>query len=337
MTQAKSAKEKPNAEKGGRSDSQDQVVSSIYFEERPGEDPYNASEVVPIGDSRFLFCDNNISEAAFEMRFSAEGVLYPLVRHPIRGVHPEAIDDLECMTMAEVGNQRLVFVSSSMCLKKGDVSAKKKSRRGKISAARESLIRVTLTSDGRSEAEIIPSFRAWLVENSPVLGKSANYIPDDGGLNIEGLGWDPTQSVLVFGLRTPVKDGRPLILRVRVKNALGIWNLSNLEMLPPLTLAIEHADGSLGIRSIQYDPTRNAYLVVIGNSISGAHMPFQLYSWDGNPEGICRRFKRLVFHKKMRPEGVCYGTIGGRGVILFVDDRGGYQYLWNDDPRLQLD
>jgi hypothetical protein len=41
------------------------------------------------------------------------------------------------------------------------------------------------------------------------------------------------------------------------------------------------------------------------------------------------------FHKKMKVEGVTQGTIGNRGAIVFVDDGGGYQVLWEDDPRLQ--
>ena len=311
-------------------------ISSIYFQERPGPLPYNASEVVAIGDSRFLFCDNNISDALFEMRFTPDGKLAgPLLRHPIRGVHPQAIDDLECMAMAEVGDQRLLFLSSSLCLKKKALPTIKKSQKGKLSAARESLLRVRLSSDGQPEAEVIPSFRAWLVENAPVLGKSPRYIPDDGGLNIEGLAWDPTQNHLVFGLRSPVKDGRPLLLRVRVKDPLGIWNLSNLEMLPPVTLAIEGANGSQGVRTIQYDPSRGAFLLVIGNAVSGTTVPFSLYSWDGNDQGLVRRFPEVTFARKMKPEGVTYGTVGGRGVILFVDDGGGYQLLWNDDPRLR--
>ena len=320
--------------KTAKLNSGDQPVTSTHFKARPGQLPYNASEVVSIGDSRFLFCDNNISDAVFEMRFTPDGELGPLIRHPIRGVHPRAIDDLECMAVAEAKDCRLLFISSSLCLKKKDVTVKEKSRRGKLSAARESLIRVRITGDGRPEAEIIPCFRYWLVENSPVLGEAAKYVPDDGGLNIEGLAWDPVEGVLVFGLRTPVKDGMPLILRVRVKDPTGLWNLSNLEMLPPVTLAIEAADCSRGIRSIEYDPSRKAFLVVIGNAVSGSHIPFQVYSWDGNLLGIVNRFKRLSFEKGMKPEGITYGTIGGRGVIVFVDDAGGYQYLWSDDPRL---
>src|SRR6185369_4316503 len=108
----------------------------------------------------------------------------------------------------------------------------------------------------------------------------------------------------VFGLRTPVKEGRPLILRVRVKDPTGLWNLSNLEMLPPVTLAIEAADGSLGIRTIEHDPSRGVFLVVVGNAVHGSRAPFSLYSWDGNVEGRVKRFERLSFHRKMKPEGI---------------------------------
>jgi hypothetical protein len=316
----------------------EQCLSSIYFSERPGPLPYNASEVVALADSRFLFCDNNINETLFEIAFTPEGELDgQLVRHPIRGVRPEAIDDLECMAMADVDGTRLLFIASSLCLKKDKLNAYalKKSLKGKLSAARESLIRIRIGSEDRLEAEIIPCFRFWLVENAPVLGKSPNWVPDDGGLNIEGLAWDPNQNALVFGLRTPVNDGRPLILRVRIKDPAGMWNLSNLEMLPPVTLAIEGANGTQGIRTIEYDSSRGVFLVVIGNATSMTKVPFQLYTWDGNEKGVVKRFKNLSFHEKMRPEGVTHGTIGGRGVLFFVDDKGGYQYVWDDDPRLQ--
>jgi hypothetical protein len=325
-------KEKPTASANG------QPVKSIPFNERPGELPYNASEVVAIADSRFLFCDNNISDNLFEIEFTPEGELAgPLVRHAINGIRPEAIDDLECMALTEVDGERIIFFCSSFSLKKNKkkLKAKKRNRRGKLTEARDSLIRGRFGKEERPEGEVIPCFRHWLIENAPVLGKSPSLLPDDGGLNVEGLAWDPARSALVFGLRTPVKEGRPLLLRVRVKDPRGIWNLHNLEMLPPVTLAIDDADGARGVRTIEYDSVRGAFLVVVGNALSHQKVPFSLYSWDGNEEGIVNRFKRLSFHKKMKPEGVTHGTIGGRGVMFFVDDAGGYQFLWDDDPRLQ--
>jgi hypothetical protein len=48
-------------------------IKPIAFGERPGPEPYNASEIVAIGDSRFLFCDNNIGDALLELRLAADG------------------------------------------------------------------------------------------------------------------------------------------------------------------------------------------------------------------------------------------------------------------------
>ena len=60
----------PGLQSGGAS-AAGEAVTAIPFKERPpGKLPYNASEVAWIGDSRFLFCDNNISDALFEMRFT---------------------------------------------------------------------------------------------------------------------------------------------------------------------------------------------------------------------------------------------------------------------------
>jgi hypothetical protein len=36
----------------------------------------------------------------------------------------------------------------------------------------------------------------------------------------------------------------------------------------------------------------------------------------------------------MKVEGVTRGTIRGRGAVVFVDDGGGFQVLWNDDRLL---
>ena len=38
-------------------------IKPIAFGERPGPEPYNASEIVAIDDAKFLFCDNNVGDA----------------------------------------------------------------------------------------------------------------------------------------------------------------------------------------------------------------------------------------------------------------------------------
>jgi hypothetical protein len=314
-------------------------ISASPFTARTGQAPHNASEVVALADSRFLFCDNNISDSLFEMRLDGEGRLTgPLIRHTISGVSPDFYEDFESMAAVSEGGRDFLVLATSFSLKIKDRRATKKSMRGRRAIGRESLLRVTTTATRAHQAEIIPGFRTWLFENVPDLGrqwrKSWRRIPDDGGVNVEGLAWNPVTKELLFGLRTPVLDGRPVILRVRVKDIGGIWNLNNFEMLPPVLLDLVPADVERGIRTMEYDAAHNRVLIVTGNATSGVKVAFEFYSWDGNAAGRVQRFDGVRFDPLFRVEGVTPGSIDGREAIIFVDDRGGYQVLWGDDPRL---
>jgi hypothetical protein len=322
--------------KGSKKDAGKQRIKPIPFGERPGPEPYNASEVVALADSRFLFCDNNIGDALFELRLAPDASMErPLIRCAVGGMEAGTVDDLEGMALVEQGAHKFIFAIPSLSLKQRKKPHKKRVERGKVAATRNSILRISTGEDDQLKAEVIPDFRAWLIEHAPELGKSPRYLPDDGGLNVEGLGWDPANQALLLGLRTPVMDGKPLILRVRIKEIDGPWSVDNLEMLQAVSLQVKENGHGQGIRSIEYDPSRKVSLVVVGNSTSSSKAPFRLYSWDGNLEGAVRCFDKIRFDKKMRVEGITQGTIGGREAIIFVDDTGGYQVVWNDDPRLQ--
>jgi hypothetical protein len=316
------------------------LLQASPFEEKNGHRPHNASEVVAIADSRFLFCDNNVSDSLFEIRLKKNGALAgPLIRHKISGVSPRYFDDLESMAVAHAGSTYYVVVAASFSLKERARKTKKKSARGRRAVERESLLRITAAESAEPQAEIIPGFRSWLIDQAPDLGKawrkSWKRIPDDGGLNSEGLAWNPLTRELLFGLRSPVIDGKPVILRVRVKDIAGMWNLNNFEMMPPVLLTLPPGGCERGIRTMEYDASRKAVLIVTGNSVSRVTVPFELYQWDGNPKGKVKQFEGVRFDPKFRVEGVTPGTIGGRPALIFVDDRGGYQVLWRDDRRLK--
>ena len=314
-------------------------IVAAPFGAQAGQAPHNASEVVALADSRFLFCDNNISDSLFEMRLDNKGDLTgPLIRHTISGVSADFYEDFESMAAVSDSGREFLVLATSFSLKIRDAHAKKKSLRGRRAIGRESLLRVTRTATRAHQAEIIPGFRTWLFENAPDLGrqwrKSWRRIPDDGGVNVEGLAWNPLTKELLFGLRTPVLDGHPIILRVRVKDIGGIWNLKNFEMLPPVLLRVTPAAGERGIRTMEYDEASRRVLIVTGNATSGMKVPFELYAWDGNAQGHVHRFDGVRFDPRFRVEGVTPGSIDGRAALIFVDDRGGYQVLWSDDPRL---
>ena len=310
-------------------------LKSIPFGERPGNEPYNASEVLALTDATFLFCDNNVSDALFEFRLGPEGTLAGhLARRRLEGLRPSDIDDMEGIEIVEAAGRTFIFGTTSLCLKtrKGHHPKKK---RGKVVASRQSIIRITVGPKSRLSAEVMPDFRPWLIEQVPWLKRAARLIPDDGGLNVEALSWDPRRKALLFGLRTPVIDGKPIVLRVKPRKIDGPWTVDNLQILPPLRLAVPDGDGEAGMRAMSLDQSTGTSYIILGNSTSRSKAPFKLYSWDGNPRGIVKHYKDVRFHKRMKVEGVTRGTVKGRPAMIFVDDGGGFQVLWGDDPQLK--
>ena len=56
--------------------------------------------------------------------------------------------------------------------------------------------------------------RSFLIENVPAL-KGAGELPGiEGGLNIEGIGWDPVHERLLLGLRSPVVNDQALLVPI---------------------------------------------------------------------------------------------------------------------------
>ena len=308
----------PRAQSGVR------TITPIPFEEMNGERVYNASGVVPLADSRFLFCDNNCNDALFELDLTEDGRKKgPLIRRPLQGLAPDAIDDMEAMTLAEEKGRRFIFVASSLYVKKPKDG-------GALRVPPSGLLRVTINPDDSLSAENMPGFRDWFIQHAPYLAASAKLIPDEGGLNIEGLAWDHERHALLFGVRSPVFGPSPIVIPVKVKDLDSPWTTDSLKMLPPIRLLLGAAGGARGIRSIEYAPGLHAFLVIVGKSISGGPGPFELYEWKGGRRGKLRR-RNVSFAEKMKPEGVTICTIAGKPALLFMDDGGGYQTLWLDE------
>src|SRR5215510_8449959 len=185
------------------------TIDSIPFAEMNGKNEFNASGIVPLADSRFLFCDNNTNDALFELNLTPDGQKKgPLIRRPLQGLAPGAVDDLEGMTFVEENGRRYVFVTSSLYVKKA--------KKDVLDVPPSGVLRVTVNPDDSLGAENMPDFRDWLISAYPQLSESAQTKPDDGGLNIEGFAWDKRRHAFLFGVRTPVPDGKPLILPVKV-------------------------------------------------------------------------------------------------------------------------
>ena len=298
------------------------TIDSIPFDETNGKDEFNASDIVPLADSRFLICDNNTNDALFELNLTPDGQKKgPLIRRPLQGLAPGAVDDLEGMTFVEENGRRYVFVTSSLYVKKA--------KKDVLDVPPSGVLRVTVNPDDTLSAENMPGFREWLISAFPQLAASAQTKPDDGGLNIEGITWDKRRHAFLFGVRTPVSGGKPLVLPVKVKDLAGAWTTGNLEAQPPIQLSVEATLDEQGIRGLSNEQDRDVFLVITGKSISDSKAPFALYEWSGNADGAMRRFN-VGFAKKMKPEGIARGAIGGKSALVIVDDNGGFQVVWAD-------
>jgi Protein of unknown function (DUF3616) len=225
------------------------------------------------------------------------------------------------MASVEENGRRYVFVTSSLYVKKA--------KKDVLDVPPSGVLRVTVNQDDTLSAENMPDFRDWLISAYPQLAASAQTKPDDGGLNIEGFTWDKRRHAFLFGVRTPVSGGKPLVLPVRVKDLAGEWTTGNLEAQPPIQLSVEAALDEQGIRGLSNGQGRDTFLVITGKSISDSKAPFALYEWSGNADGAMRRYS-VGFAKKMKPEGIALGTIGGKSALVVVDDNGGFQVVWND-------
>ncbi|MBP7866944.1 MAG: hypothetical protein KA419_13455 [Acidobacteria bacterium] len=291
---------------------------SLHALRFPGNNPatglaYNASGVVTLPDGRALFVDNRCSRALYAFSLSGDlrlsGSIRPL-KLDLSGPPPE---DLEGLTLVR-GGDRPVLVG--VCSQ----SIKRKSKTSR--AARGSLVRMEVDGD-RVRAESMPGFRDWLVRNVSRLTPIADLADNRGGINVEGLAWDPRRNALVLGFRNPLAEGRPMLLPVRVKDWSGDWTPDNLEAGEPIRLNVAGGEGGLGVRGIEYDSAHGNFPLILGDASRSGKAPFRLAVWDGGDAGRATLVPGVSFAPGMKPESLSRTVIGGRGCLLIVDDGGG--------------
>jgi uncharacterized protein DUF3616 len=297
-------------------------ISSRPFPDRNGGRPFNASGVVPVGPSRFVFIDNLDPTALFELTLDSDGTQRgAITRRPIAGLDAGALSDPEGIARIDEGGDIHLVIASSLCVR--SVAA------GKI-RANQGLVRIRYTPAGQLHGVAMEGFRDWLLSENPTLAAAARVVPDASGLNIEGLAWDPVRRTLLFGVRSPVRAGRIPVLCVRLDTDAP-WTTAALQMGPRLSIRKSDFELPQGIRDIDYDAARQEFLVVVGRSISGDDVPFQLCTWDGN--ATAANVLDVTFepaspaHPEMKPEGVTTFPRHGARRILIVDDSGGYAVL----------
>ena len=178
-----------------------------------------------------------------------------------------------------------------------------------------------------SRAVVLTGMRKFLLDNVPVLKPWADKTSIAGGLNVEGLAYDPDPQHprMLLGLRGPVLNGRALVVPIRQKDRQAPFTVDNLEM-DELNAIQLNLDGQ-AIRGMVYDPRLRSFLIISGAPETEPKTTFTLWTWngDGNQGSEeARPKKQTLLDKKMKPEGIAHLKIADQEYVFVMGDASCY-------------
>ncbi|HEX7331409.1 MAG TPA: DUF3616 domain-containing protein [Pyrinomonadaceae bacterium] len=160
--------------------------------------------------------------------------------------------------------------------------------------------------------------KKFLADNVDELRGLENTKYNNGGINVEGIAWDPLNKRLLLGLRSPVVEGNALVVPLKLRDPKAALSFDNLEVEG--RKAIRLSLGGAGIRSIEYDESRKAFFLITGAGPNSEKMDFKTWEWGGN--GALRELE--TFDRRLKPEGITRVSTGGRDFVFIVFDTSGY-------------
>ncbi len=265
---------------------------------------FEASGVVHLpGTDTVVFIDDSRSFEVFTMRINDAGQQVGAVRSVRLGA---GIENPEGITF---DGTYFYVVGSQSKPKKGAANA---------------IARFTMDQNSQvvSNLAVIPNFRTLLLSRVAELRGVGELEGDDGGLNIEGIAWDPEGKRLMLGLRSPILNGQALILPVGLRDAGGPFTSDNLQLenARPIAVFLEQS----GIRDIQYDSRLKTFLLISGAPENVRRGIFAVWEWDGR-SGQPRQ--RALLDSRMKPEGITQARVGDKDFIFIVCDENRYLRL----------
>lgn len=267
---------------------------------------FEASGVVHVpGTDGVLFVDDGRPGEVFWMRLDERGNQAGAVKPVALGIN---VIDLEGITT----DGTHMYVVGSQSKPKGSEQAGL--LRFKFDAERQQI----------EGLQSISGLKQWLAAHVTELRGMASRSYKDGGLNIEGLAWDPQGQRLLLGLRSPVIAGQALVIPLKLRDAGRAFELSNLELTG--SQAIRLALDGAGIRSLEYDAKTKAFRLLTGAAANSEQTEFKLWEWNGEAQQPNLRAS-TSFNSRLKPEGVTRVVTGQRQFTFLVFDTSGYSAL----------
>jgi hypothetical protein len=264
---------------------------------------FEASGVVHApGTDGVLFVDDGRPDEIFWMRLDANGAQAGPVNPVPLGL---SVVDLEGITT----DGAYFYVVGSQSKSKG--------------ADQAGLVRFRYDAQQQrvEGAESVSGLKSFLAENVAELRGMGAKSYKAGGINIEGVAWDPQMSRLLLGLRSPVINGHALVAPLKMRDPDGPFTLNNFEVENAKAIRLPLCGA--GIRSIEYDSHSKAFRILTGAAAKGEQTDFKLWEWNGDPNQPTLR-ESETFDRTLKPEGVTRFWAGARAFTFVVFDTSGY-------------
>jgi hypothetical protein len=169
--------------------------------------------------------------------------------------------------------------------------------------------------------QAVSGLKKFLANNVVELRGMENTKYRNGGINIEGVAWDPVNKRILLGLRSPVVEGSALVVPLKLRDPIAALSMDNLDVEG--RKAIRLPLGGAGIRSIEYDQSRQAFYVITGAGLNPEKMDFKVWEWSGNDATPALR-ELETFDRRLKPEGITRISNGARDFTFIVFDTSGY-------------
>ena len=264
---------------------------------------YEASGVAHVpGTDSVLFVDDGRPDEIFWMRLGESGAQAGAIKSISLGA---SVVDKEGMTF----DGEYFYVVGSL--------SKYKTAEG------PGLARFRFDPQGQqvSGTETVSGLKRFLARNVAELRGMEETKYRDGGINLEGVAWDPVNRRLLLGVRSPVVDGQALVVPVRLRDPRGTFSVANLEVEGGRAIRLPF-EGA-GIRSIEYDERARAFHVITGAGPNAEKLDFKLWEWDGSGERPGLR-ELGTYDRRLKPEGFTRVATTDRTFGLLVFDTSGY-------------
>ena len=268
--------------------------------------PYEASGVIQVpGTDKVLFVDDGRPGEVFLMQIDASGQQVGAVK---------AIS-----TGAVVENPEAITSDGTYFYIVGSQSNPKR-------AAQNAIARFAFAAEAQSvsKVEVISDLRQLLVTNVAALKGDAEKRGVDGGLNIEGLAWDPQNQRLLLGLRSPIRSGQALLVPLKLRDSNAPFTAENINFGESQLLQVPL--GGEGVREIFYDAQLKSFWLISGAPENAQRGEFILWQWDGSA-GSAQPARKVTLDSAMKPEGLTEFRSGDQRFLLLMGDASRYMKM----------